>query len=84
MLYNSEHIMKMRHPGAWQDQRYKLSGRWATGSGGLSIVTYTPKGKLGLFTLAERRRIVNILESAEAQGQAIKDVVALLHLQDNR
>lgn len=93
MLYNAEHIMKMRHSGAWQDQRYKLSGRWATGLGGLSIVTYTPKGDLGLFTTrqygvlvekAERRRIVNILESAEAQGQTIKDVVALLHLQDNR
>lgn len=92
MLYNSEHIMKMRHPGAWQDQRYRLSGRWATGLGGLSIVTYTPKGELGLFTTrqygvlvekAERRRIVNILESAGAQGQTIKDVVALLHLQDD-
>jgi len=60
--------------------------------GGLGIVTYTPKGELGLFTTrqygvlvekAERRRIVSILESAEAQGQTIKDVVALLHLQDN-
>jgi len=92
MLYNSEHIMKMRHPGAWQDQRYRLSGRWATGLGGLSIATYTPKGELGLFTTrqygslvekAERRRIVKIIESAAAQGQTLQDVVALLHLQDN-
>jgi hypothetical protein len=91
MLYNAEHIMKMRHPGAWQDQRYRLSGRWATGLGGLSVVIYTPEGKLGLFSTkeygalikeAERRRIVTILESAAAQGQTIKDVVALLHPQD--
>ncbi|MEW6619450.1 MAG: transposase [bacterium] len=93
MLYNSEHIMKMRHPDAWQDQRYRLSGKWATGLGGLSIVVYTPKGGLGLFTTrqygnlvkeAERNRIVNILESAEAHGQTIKEILALLHPKENR
>jgi hypothetical protein len=93
MLYNAEHIMKMRHPGPWQDQRYRLSGKWATGLGGLSVVVYTPEGKLGLFSTkeysalvkeAERRRIVAMLESAAAQGQTIEDVVALLHRQDEQ
>jgi hypothetical protein len=93
MLYNAEHIMRMRHPGAWQDQRYKLSGKWATGLGGLSIVAYTPRGELGLFTTrqygslverAERNRIVNILKSAAAQGQTIEELLALLHPEEER
>jgi len=36
-----------------------------------------------LVEKVERHYIVSIPESATAQGQTIKDVVALLHLQDD-
>lgn len=88
MLYNSEHIMKMRHPQKWEEQRYKSSGKWATGLGDLSIATYTGGGELGLFTIrqydslikkAEKGHIISILESQAAQGKTLEDVITLLH-----
>jgi hypothetical protein len=59
MVYNSEHIVRMKYPGEWTEERNRLrrAGRKEL-LGGLGIVLYTDDGHLGLFTTDQFRDLV--------------------------
>lgn len=84
MLYNAERLLRMKHPGPWQQERKRLSNLGETGLlGGLALAAYTPQGQLGLLSvrryrdlvqLAERRRIAALLRDRLAKGRDLHDV----------
>jgi len=59
MLYNSEKIITMKHPGPWQEEmeRLKKIGRDEL-MGGFGIIVYTDDGFLGIFDARRFREIV--------------------------
>jgi hypothetical protein len=88
MLYNAERVLRMKHPGPWQEERKKLSDLGERGlMGGLALAAYTREGKLGLLSvqkyrdlvqLAERRRIAELLRRCLADGRDPRDVLGHL------
>ena len=89
MLYNAERILRMKHPGPWQEERERL--RWVdpkTLMGGLAVVGYTPQGQLGLWSVkdygalvqaathcAVQAQLVGRLKEAYRHGQSLEDVL---------
>jgi hypothetical protein len=85
MLYNAERLLRMKHPGPWQEERKRLSGLGDRGLlGGPALAAYTPQGQLGLLDarryrdlvrLAERRRIAARLRDCLAEGRDPRDLL---------
>ena len=85
MLYNAERLLRMKHPGPWQEERRNLSNLGEHGLlGGLALAAYTREGKLGLLSvqkyrdlvqLAERRRIAQLLHKCLAEGRDPSDIL---------
>jgi hypothetical protein len=88
MVYNAERLLRMKHPGPWQEERKRLSELGEGGLlGGPALAAYTPQGKLGLLSvqryrdlvqLAERRRIASLLRDCLAKGTNIGDLIGEL------
>jgi len=85
MLYNAERILRMKHPGQWQDERERLRGVDPKALvGGLAVVGYTPQGQLGCWSVpaygalvaqAERRTLLHRVEQASRQGHSIEELL---------
>jgi len=88
MLYNAERVLRMKHPGPWEEERERLSALGERGLlGGPALAAYTPQGQLGLLSaqryrdlvqLAERRRIAALLRDHIAEGHDLGDVLGKL------
>jgi hypothetical protein len=85
MLYNAERILRMKHPGPWQEEKKKLSNMGERGLlGGPALAAYTPEAQLGLLSvqryrelvqLAERRRIAGLLRDCLEKGSEIDSLL---------
>lgn len=82
MLYNADGVLRMKHPGPWQEERDRLRDLGERNRlGGPSVAVYTPAGRLGLFSIPdygrlvaerERRRIVRTLREGLARGESLE------------
>ena len=82
MLYNAERVLRMTHPGPWQDEQRRLRAQGERAlMAGPSLACYTPQGQLGLFrpdeyerliALRERDRIVRTLREGLAMGEPLE------------
>jgi hypothetical protein len=81
MLYNAERILRMKHPGPWQEERERLRGLGERNRlSGPSLVAYTPRGQLGflrpkeyerLIVERERDRLVHTLREGLVHGETL-------------
>ena len=88
MLYNAERVLRMKHPGPWEEEKERLSALGERGLlGGPALAAYTPQGQLGLLSaqryrdlvqLAERRRIAALLRDHIAEGCDPRDILGKL------
>jgi hypothetical protein len=82
MLYNADRLLRMKHPGPWQEERERLRGLGERNRlGGPSLVAYTPRGQLGflrpreyerLIVERERDRLVHTLREGLARGETLE------------
>jgi hypothetical protein len=90
MLYNAERLLRMKHPGPWQEERERLRGLGERNRlSSPSLVAYTPQGQLGflrppeyerLIVERERDRLVHTLREGLAHGESLERM--LLRLQN--
>ena len=85
MLYSVERVMRMRDKAGWAKERERvkqIAGRGLLG--GLTVVVYTPAGRLGLFKVrqygeivrrAERNRLKALVQSYHERGRDLKDLL---------
>lgn len=88
MLYNADRVLRMKHPGPWQQERQTLRAWGEHGRiGGRSVAAYTEDGRLGLFTPGdygnliaerERNRVVATLREALQRGEDLERALARL------
>jgi hypothetical protein len=81
MLYNVDHILRMKFPGTWQEERNRLKRLGvASPLDRPGIAAYTDNGALGLLKVSElrealrikeERRWVERLEEAARRGESI-------------
>jgi hypothetical protein len=82
MLYNAERLLRMKHPGPWQEERERLRGLGERNRlSGPSLVAYTPQGQLSflrpreherLIVERERDRLVHTLREGLAHGETLE------------
>ncbi len=88
MLYNAERILRMRHPGPWEEERKRLK-RVGPRSliGGPCLVAYTPEGALGVLSAekyrrlvisADRRMVLAQLRQAARRGKSAEELLTVL------
>lgn len=59
MLYNSERILRMKHPHDWREEKDRLKTNGLKSLiGGPSLVVYTRKWNLGILSVDEYRRLI--------------------------
>jgi hypothetical protein len=88
MLYNAERLLRMKHPGPWQEERERLRGLGERNRlSGPSLVAYTPQGQLGflrppeyerLIVERERDRLVHTLREGLAHGETLERMLQRL------
>jgi hypothetical protein len=88
MLYNAERLLRMKHPGRWQEERERLRGLGERHRlGGPSLVAYTARGQLGflmpreyerLIVERERDRLVHTLREGLAHGESLERMLRRL------
>ena len=94
MLYNAERVVRMKHPGPWQQERKRMQTLGeASWLGGPSMAAYTDDGRLGLFTPEEhgqliaereRNRIVRTLREGLARGETLERTLERLENEPTR
>jgi hypothetical protein len=88
MLYNADRLLRMKHPGPWQEERERLRRLGERNRlGGPSLVAYTPQGQLGflrpreyerLIVERERDRLVHTLREGLARGETLERMLQRL------
>ena len=89
MLYNAERLLRMKHPGPWQEERERLRALGERNRlGGPALVAYTPRGQPGflrpreyerLIVERERDRLVHTLREGLAGGETLERMLRRLH-----
>jgi hypothetical protein len=94
MLYNSDRLLRMKHPELWQEvlRRQQAFGE-RNRLGGPSVAAYTQGGHLGVYTVAEygqlvadreRHRLLHALREGLDQGEPLERVLDRLQCEAPR
>jgi len=88
MLYNAERVLRMKHPGTWQEERQRLRQLGERNRlTGPALVAYTGKGRMGFLTAPEyerlivereRDRLAHTLREGLARGETLERMLQRL------
>jgi len=88
MLYNADHVLRMKFPGPWEQERERLKGLGVKSSlQGPALAAYTGDGALGLLQADEfaeairqneQQRWIRRLADAARAGESLQDILGRL------